>query len=449
MLVQQQCQQARMARDARFDGQFFVAVKTTRIFCRPVCPANLPKEENVEYFTFAQQAMQAGYRPCLRCRPDSAPKSCAWQGVDTTVERAVKLLRDNADMPVQDIAAKLGISDRYFRLLFQRTLGVSPKQYQLFEKLLFAKQLLHQSALSIDQVAQASGFASARRLQDNIKQLTGLSPKQIRRDKVTRNQIITVELAFRPPYDWPHIRDFLATRAISHMEQLTADSYARTFHIGRDKGWFCARFVPEKCYFSIQLELDNISHLKTTLQNIRRMLDLDADISVIQKQLISSGVRHSELRQGLRLPGIWDTFEAGCRAILGQQISVNAAIKLVTQLVSELGEREGDRYYFPQSEKVAASDLLFLKMPASRRNTLRNFAVFYTQAEDDKPDAWLTLKGIGPWTVAYAKMRGQSQPDIWLDSDLVIKKQLEKTPIDADIARPWRSYLTLQLWSMA
>jgi AraC family transcriptional regulator of adaptative response / DNA-3-methyladenine glycosylase II len=438
-----------MARDARFDGQFFVAVKTTRIFCRPICPANLPKEENVEYFTFAQQAMQAGYRPCMRCRPDSAPKSCAWEGVDTTVERAVKLLRDNPDMSVQHIAVKLGISDRYFRMLFQRTLGVSPKQYQLFEQLLFAKQLLHQSALSIEQVAQASGFASARRLQDNIKQVTGLSPRQIRRDKVISTQTITVELAFRTPYDWQHIRDFLAKRAISEMEQLAANSYARTFHIGQDKGWFCARFVPQKRHFAVQLELDNISHLKITLQNIRRILDLDADISVIQSQLISSGVSHSELREGLRLPGIWDTFEAGCRAILGQQISVNAAIKLVTQLVTELGERERDRVYFPSPEKVAASELLFLKMPASRRKTLRNLAAFYTLAENHNPDTWLTLKGIGPWTVAYAKMRGQSQPDIWLDSDLVIKKQLEKTPINADIAQPWRSYLTLQLWSMA
>jgi len=438
-----------MAIDARFDGQFFVAVKTTRIFCRPICPANLPKEENVEYYTFAQQAMQAGYRPCLRCRPDSAPKSWAWQGVDTTVERGLKLLRDNPDMAVRDITIKLGISDRYFRLLFQGALGVSPKQYQLFEQLLFAKQLLHQSALSIEQVAQASGFASARRLQDNIKQLTGLSPRQIRRDKVSSTQTITVQLAFRPPYNWQHIKGFFDMRAIPEMEQVTGDSYARTFHIGQDKGWFCARFVPQKQHFAVQLELDNICHLKVTLQNIRRILDLDADISVIQSRLVSSGISHSELRQGLRLPGIWDTFEAGCRAILGQQISVSAAIKLVTQVVNELGEREQDRIYFPCAEKVAASDLLFLKMPLSRRNTLRNFAAFYTLAENHHPDSWLTLKGIGPWTVAYAKMRGQSQPDIWLKSDLVIKKQLEKTPIDADIARPWRSYLSLQLWSMA
>ncbi|MFT5314032.1 MAG: AraC family transcriptional regulator of adaptative response / DNA-3-methyladenine glycosylase II, partial [Paraglaciecola sp.] len=409
-----------MTRDARFDGQFFVAVQTTRIFCRPICPARLPKEDNVEYFTFAQQAMHAGYRPCLRCRPDSAPKSCAWQGVNTTVERAVKLLRDNPDTPIQDIAIKLGISGRYFRLLFQDALGVSPKQYQLFEQLLFAKQLLHQSALSIEQVAQASGFASARRLQDNIKQHTGLSPRQIRKDRVSSSQTITVELGFRPPYDWQHIRDFLGMRAIPEMEQLTADSYARTFYIGQDKGWFCARFVPQKRHFAVQLELENIRHLKTILQNIRRIFDLDADITVIQDRLISSGVSHTALRRGLRLPGIWDTFEAGCRAILGQQISVSAAIKLVTQVVTELGEREGDRIYFPPPGKVAASDLLFLKMPASRRNTLRALAAFYPVAENHHPDTWLTIKGIGPWTVAYAKMRGQSQADIWLDSDLVI-----------------------------
>jgi AraC family transcriptional regulator of adaptative response / DNA-3-methyladenine glycosylase II len=449
VLARQQYQQARMARDARFDGQFFVAVKTTGIFCRPICPAKLPREENVEYFTFAQQAMQAGYRPCLRCRPDSAPKSCAWQGVDTTVERALSLLRDNPEMLVQDIALKLGISDRYFRLLFQAALGVSPKQYQLFEQLLFAKQLLHQSALSVEQVAQASGFSSARRLQDKIKQVTGLSPRQIRRDKLIKTQTIKLELAFRPPYNWQHISDFFALRAIPEMEYLTGDSYARTFHIGQEKGWFCARFVEDKRHFAVQLELENIRHLKGVVQNIRRILDVDADIPVIQSRLISSGISPKQLRQGLRLPGIWNTFEAGCRAILGQQISVSAAIKLVTQLVKALGERHQHGLYFPAPETVAASDLLFLKMPASRRNTLRSLAAFYTQAENHNPDTWLHLKGIGPWTVAYAKMRGQSQPDIWLDRDLVVKKQLQKMAIDAHIAQPWRSYLSLQLWSMA
>jgi AraC family transcriptional regulator of adaptative response / DNA-3-methyladenine glycosylase II len=448
-LALQQYQQARLARDARFDGQFFIAVKTTQIFCRPICPANSPKEENVEYFKIAQQAMSAGYRPCLRCRPDSAPKSFAWNGVNTTVERGQKLLSQHMDISVQHIAEKLGVTDRYFRQLFQRNLGLSPKQYQLFEQLLFAKQLLHQGSMSIDDVALASGFSSARRLQDNLKRVTGLTPKQMKSSNTINKQTIQVELAFRPPYNWQHMRDFLQLRAIPELEEISADSYARTFTLNGTKGWFCAKYIPAKQHFSVTVELDNVSMLKNVLQNIRRILDLDADIRIIQQQLETCGIDGEDLVVGLRIPGVWDVFEAGCRAILGQQISVKAAISLVTQLTQNLGQVSAKHHYFPTPESIADSDLSFLKIPQSRRTTLRTFSASYAQSKGQDPDSWLALKGIGPWTISYAKMRGLSIPDIWLGTDLIIKKQLEKHPINTDDARPWRSYLTLQLWSMA
>ena len=448
-LALQQYQQARLARDARFDGQFFIAVKTTHIFCRPICPANPPREENVEYFQMAQQAMRAGYRPCLRCRPDSAPKSYAWKGVDTTVERGQKLLSLHMDISVQHIADKLGVTDRYFRQLFQQNLGLSPKQYQLFEQLLFAKQLLYQGSMSIDDVALASGFASARRLQDNLKRVTGLTPKQMKSKAAINHKTIHVELAFRPPYNWQHMRNFLQLRAIPEIEHVGADSYARTFTIDGAKGWFCAKYVEAKQHFAVTLELDSVKMLKNVLQNIRRVLDLDADIRVIQKQLETCGIHKQELVQGLRIPGVWDPFEAGCRAILGQQISVKAAINLVTQLSQQLGEKIAQRQYFPSPAAIAENDLSFLKIPQSRRATLQTFSAYFAQSEAPDPDSCLALKGIGPWTVSYMKMRGLSVPDIWLGTDLVIKKQLEKHPVNADQARPWRSYLTLQLWSMA
>jgi AraC family transcriptional regulator of adaptative response / DNA-3-methyladenine glycosylase II len=447
-LALQQYQQARLSRDARFDGQFFIAVRTTRIFCRPICPANSPKEENVEYFPMAQQAMQAGYRPCLRCRPDSAPKSFAWKGVDTTVERGQKLLSQHMDITVQQVADKLGVTDRYFRQLFQRNLGLSPKQYQLFEQLLFAKQLLYRGSMSIDDVALACGFASTRRLQDNLKRVTGLTPKQMKSSNTVKRQTIQVELAFRPPYNWQHMRSFLQVRANPKVEQITAESYARTFTIEGANGWFCARYVAAKQHFSVTIELEAVSMLKNVLQNIRRILDLDADIRIIHQQLETCGIDREDLVEGLRIPGVWDVFEAGCRAILGQQISVTAAINLVAQITQQLGQNIAQRRYFPSPEAISNSDLSFLKIPQSRRTTLRTFGAFYAQPEAQDPENWLELKGIGPWTVSYAKMRGLSVPDIWLDTDLVIKKQLEKHQINADQARPWRSYLTLQLWSM-
>ncbi|MDF2179662.1 AlkA N-terminal domain-containing protein [Aliiglaciecola sp. CAU 1673] len=443
-------QQARLSRDRRFDGQFFIAVKTTGIFCRTICPATLPKEENVEYFPMAEQAMDAGYRPCLRCRPDSSPHSFAWKGVDTTVERALKLLREYPHLSLEQISEKLGVSDRYLRKLFNLHVGLAPKRYQLFQQLLFAKQLLHESRLNVEEVALAAGFQSARRLQDNFKQYLGLSPKQIRQVNSKHDAPLSLHLAYRPPYAWPELRQFLAARAIESMEWVTDNSYARTFRLASCEGYFIARHRPERHGFEVELELSDLSQLKAVIDEIRRVLDLDADSMLIGERLVASGVPEDKLVQGLRLPGVWHSFEAGCRAILGQQVSVTAAIKLVTQLVVALGETHSRGRLFPTPSAVAQSDLAFLKMPGSRREALQRFAAYWhAHGEPENLQDILALKGIGPWTLSYMQMRGQSHPDIWLDTDLVIKKQLNKYVVDASQIAPWRSYLTFQLWSMA
>jgi AraC family transcriptional regulator of adaptative response / DNA-3-methyladenine glycosylase II len=442
-------QQARLARDVRFDGQFFVAVKTTKIFCRPICPAKLPLEKNVEYFQLAQQAMYFGYRPCLRCRPDSAPHSYAWQGVNTTVERAMRLLRQFHQLSMEQISHKLGISPRYFRLLFQQHIGMSPKQYQLFDKVLLAKQLLHQSALPIEDIAQASGFASSRRLQYQFKKVIGLTPQQIRHKKLVKNKMLNIKTAVRAPYNWAVLRDFFAVRAISGIEKISENSYARTFHIDQQRGWFCATFVEQEQCFDLQIDLPKIEYLTPVVRNIERIFDTHTNSQTILQQLRKSGVPEDNLTSGLRLPGVWDLFEAGCRAILGQQISVKAAISLLTQLTNELGENVLGRHYFPSPEAIANSELSFLRIPNSRIKTLQAFATYILNNPQGDVQNWIDIKGIGPWTIAYSKLRGLSSPDIWLDSDLVIKKQLQNHSVDPDIARPWRSYLTLQLWNMA
>lgn len=445
----QRYQQARLARDRRFDGEFFVAVKTTGIFCRPICPANLPQEKNVEYYPLAQQAMEAGYRPCLRCRPDSAPQSWAWKGVDTTVERAVRLIKQSPQVQLSELVERLGISDRYLRDLFKQKLGIGPKKFQLYERLLFAKQLLHQSGLSVEQVAQASGFSSARRLQENMKASLGLTPARIRSQKREQNGVLQLQLAYRPPYNWAHVRDFLCVRAIAEIEKITETSYSRTFIIDGVTGWFRAEHNPRKCVFDVSLKLSDASQLKRVISEIRRVLDLDAEPVVINQSLMSAGLEQSSIVEGIRIPGVWSSFEAGCRAILGQQISVKAAINLLNTLAVELGEHSCFGFHFPLPEAIAESDLAFLGMPARRKDTLRNFAHACSSSCNEELDGWLDIKGVGPWTVAYAKMRGQSNPDIWLNSDLVIKKQIAQHELTADNAAPWRSYLTFQLWSMA
>ncbi|MBN7821515.1 DNA-3-methyladenine glycosylase 2 family protein [Bowmanella sp. Y57] len=444
-----QYQQARLSRDRRFDGRFFVAVKTTGIFCRPICPAVAPKEQNVEYYPLAEQAMQAGYRPCLRCRPDSSPQSWAWKGVDTSVERALRLLSEHPELSLGQIADKLGMTDRYLRKLFQERVGMAPKRYQLFKQLLQAKQLLHQTNLNVEQVALACGFQSARRLQDNFRQHLQLSPGEIRNHAVP-GQKMQVQLSFRPPYHWPMLRDFLALRAITDMEWVTDNSYARVFRHAGAKGYFCAEYQADKHCFNVSLELDDLSQFTGVIAHIRRVLDVDADSGLIGERLRQAGISAEQHVQGLRLPGVWSPFEAGCRAILGQQVSVKAAIGQVSLLVTQLGEQGEKGRYFPAPEVIAHADLSFLKMPASRRDTLRRFAEYWAAfGEPTEPDELLALKGIGPWTVNYMKLRGYSNPDVWLDTDLVIKKQLQQQPVDADCVAPWRSYLTFQLWSQA
>jgi len=450
-------QSARLSRDPRFDGLFFVAVKTTGIYCRPICPAVSPKEENVSYVNTAIEAANLGCRPCLRCRPDSAPGSNPWKGTNTTFERAIKLINNGEliDHSIDQLSDRLGISSRYLNTLFQAKLGISAKKYALYQQALFAKSLLQQSHLAINEVAFACGFSSVRRFNDYFAQNLKTTPSKIRKNKADKSQTIQLFLSYRPPYNWDHCRDFLQTRAIESMEWLTDHSYGRAFTWPSASGelctgWFDAHHQAEKNGFTVNILLSDSKQLLPVVNNIRRLLDLDANSQLIDQQLKAS-CKMDNLIPGLRLPGIWNLFEAGCRAILGQQISVVAALKLVHTLVHCYGSSFDNKTFFPTAEQVANSDLLLLKMPSSRRETLIRFARFMVEHQDaQQPDTWLQLKGIGPWTVNYAKMRGLSDSNIWLGSDLGIKKalavhQIEFQPSDSS---PWQSYLTLHIWNL-
>lgn len=449
-------QQARLSRDRRFDGRFFVAVKSTGIFCRNICPAKTPKEENVEYFDCAAQAVTNGYRPCLRCRPDSAPQSYAWLGAETTLIRAMRILKEFPEQSLQEISNRLGVSDRYLRKLFQERLGLSPKQYQISEQLMFAKKLLHESQLPVEQIAASVGFGSARRLQDNLKQTMQLTPSQIRSSNQEATSHIRIYLSVTPPYNWQQVRDFWRLRAAKRVEQVTDNSYARNFLWEGVKGCFIATYQENAHRFEVQIALDNVARLRSVVANIRRILDVDTDIQTVEARLLDTHLPESALISGVRLPGVFTLFEAATRAVLGQQVSVKAAINHVNQLVDSLGVdfinplgvHDLDKQ-FPEPHLVAKSDLAFFRMPGARKQALVNLAKFVTENPESPPDEWLPLKGIGPWTINYAKMRGLSDPDIWLGTDLVIKKQIEKFDLATEKATPWRSYLTFQLWTHA
>ncbi|MBL4827447.1 MAG: DNA-3-methyladenine glycosylase 2 family protein [Spongiibacteraceae bacterium] len=456
------CRKARLARDARFDGRFFIAVKTTGIFCRPVCPALAPKEENVEYFSHALEAAQAGYRPCLRCRPDSAPNSCAWMGADTTVNRALRLIDEGALSVggLELLAQRLGISSRYLRKIFSERLGVSPKAYALFKQLMFAKQLLHDTGLSVSHVADAAGFNSVRRFNDAFRQQLKLKPSDIRRQSRQIDTALQLTLAYRPPFDWQAMLDFWRLRAVDQLEWLEGDCYGRSYRlpvfspeVEPVEGWFEVSPNRNKHALTLKMSISQPAYLRTVVLHIRRILDLDTDIETIEKHLRKEKVLKPLIVSGIRIPGIWHPFEAGVRAILGQQVSVAAACTHVQRLVAKLGNTLEDRpslLLFPTPLAVFQDSLEVLKIPTRRRETVRAFAAWFIENENTASeiiDDCLSIKGIGPWTVQYIKMRALADPDIWLASDLGVKKALASQGcFDSDKLKPWRSYATFQLW---
>ncbi|MFS1441919.1 MULTISPECIES: AlkA N-terminal domain-containing protein [unclassified Vibrio] len=448
-LTNEQCHLARYARDARFDGMFFTAVKTTGIFCRPICPATPPKEENVEYFSHQAQALKAGYRPCLRCRPDSAPFSPAWKGVETTFLRAMQLIDNGAlnSGSIVDLATRLGISDRYLRTLFDNYIGVSPKQYSLYSQLMFAKQLLHTSSMSITDVGFASGFNSTRRFNDAFQKELQLSPSQIRRAKLSDSVSNHIQLGFHGPLDWKHLLAFYRRRMIEGLEEVGEDYYQRTVNVNGSKGWFQATLAKDN-RLDIEFELDDISHLRSLIANIRRMFDLDVDIAKVEA-FFETIDPNLVAKSGIRIPGVWNPWEAGVRAILGQQVSVTAAIGQLNLLVKELSDAS-EKAYFPTPKQIAEADVSFLRMPGSRKETLKRFAEYMVDNETEHPSKWIELKGIGPWTIQYALLRGLSEPNHLLVGDLVVKKFIEHRPaINTESVSPWGSYATFHCWNQS
>jgi AraC family transcriptional regulator of adaptative response / DNA-3-methyladenine glycosylase II len=514
MLTPRICEQARLARDPRFDGVFFVLVKTTKIFCRNICKVRMPLEKNVEYSASAQQALRQGYRPCLRCRPDSAPNSYAWQGVNTTVNRAVKLLTQRMDKDIESLADSLGITTRYLNKLFQEHLQISPKRYRIYQQVLMAKQLLQQTSLGVEKVAESVGFASARQLQQHVKTYLRLTPSQLRKkvevdlpasgaNKSMRapqlSANVSILLAYRPPYNWPQVRDFFSKRQIIGNELVHENGLNKILSIESEEGFdqvdnLHSHFqqsknvavkvkishAPLQSGFYLSFNAAHSRHTLTIISIVRRMLDLDASPQLIEQALKNAGLPENKLVTGLRIPGVASEFEAACRAILGQQISVAAAVSKVNQLHAHFAQHnniENLEVGFPSPYDLANSDLLFLKMPAARRQTLIMLAKFYLQKrarvliEDDAitstvlshlpigpvfkaAAALIDIKGIGPWTVNYVALRALGESDIYLDTDLVIKQQMAKYEqcghrINSELAAPWRSYLTLNLWSLA
>lgn len=322
------CSRARLARDARFDGKFFIGVRTTKIYCRPVCRSRTSKEGNVLYFPSAAAAAEAGYRPCLRCRPESSPGAFAWAGTQNTVARALRLIGESGleDGGVEALAERLGIGSRHLRRLFLRHVGATPSAVAQTRRLHFAKRLIDETRLSMTEVAIASGFGCVRRFNDCIRKVYQRTPSQIRklaaRNAPQREGQYLFHLHFRPPYNWPRMLEFLAARATPGVEAVDAGRYRRSIFLDGKCGYFEVSFDDPNSALTAQIEFRDPRALFPIVERIGAMFDVNADWAVIAKTLLADPLMTARAvaDEGMRVPGCWDGFELATRAILGQQV---------------------------------------------------------------------------------------------------------------------------------
>src|SRR4051812_45213351 len=466
LLDREFCRRARIARDPRFDGCFFIAVRTTKIYCRPICPAPSPKEENIEYYPSAAAAAEAGYRPCLRCRPECSPGTPAWYGTSSTVSRALRLIVESGleNRGVEDLAERLGVGSRHLRRLFIRHLGAPPVAVAHTRRLHFAKKLIDETTLSMTSIALASGFGCVRRFNAAIRKTYNRTPTHIRR--LTQRRAVQPEnqylfnLRFRPPYHWDTMLAFLAARATPGVESVEAGSYRRTISLNGCHGNFEASLAEANDELSVRVQIADANLLYPIVERIRSIFDLNADWATIAAGLKTDPVLSSRIRRspGLRIPGCWDGFELTVRAILGQQITVKGATTLAGRMAKSFGQPvslgENLSHLFPTPKALADAKLTSIGLTEKRAATIRALAravcdgqISFDRIVDTATflDQLRAIPGIGPWTVQYVAMRALGEPDAFPTGDIGLmhalgvktSRELEKR---AEAWRPWRSY---------
>ncbi|MEO5989707.1 MAG: Ada metal-binding domain-containing protein [Candidatus Eisenbacteria bacterium] len=466
------CYRAWVTRDRRFDGRFFMGVTTTGIYCRPGCPARLPARRNVRFYPSAAAAETEGFRPCRRCRPETAPGSAAALGTHATVGRALRLIEEGAleQGSVERLAARLGVTDRWLRELFAQQLGASPLEVAQTRRAHLARRLLDETALPLSQVALASGFAGERQLRRALQRTFHRNASELRGNAATpEGAALTLWLPAREPFDAAPILQFLGSRAIPGIEEVVNDVYRRTIVL---EGTPCVLAIAPDATRGVRLSLTPpiARSLPRVAAKVARLFDLDADVGAIRKHLSGDPVLARMLKAGpVRVPGAWDPFELAVRAMLGQQVSVAAARTLAARLVQATGvalDRPSGSltHCFPTAEAIAVTPLSFHAMPRARARALQGLARAVADGVLDlsmlrdlqHAVAELTaLPGIGDWTAQYVAMRALSEPDAFPASDLGVRKALAQagrmpTPNEtlrrAESWRPWRSYAVFTLW---
>jgi AraC family transcriptional regulator, regulatory protein of adaptative response / DNA-3-methyladenine glycosylase II len=481
---QEICYRALQSRDARFDGLLFVGVTSTGIYCRPVCPARTAKPANCRFFASAAAAQQAGFRPCLRCRPETAPDLASWRGTSNTVSRALALIADGAldgdHASVESLAARLGLGERHLRRLFLQHLGASPITVAQTRRVLFAKQLIHETRMPMTEIALAAGFGSVRRFNEIFRDLFHRPPGELRRKtseiRAVAEAAATLRLRYRPPYDWDSMLSHLRTRAIPGVEVVENQKYLRTVELDGFPGSVEVAHLPRQQSLAVTIRFPNVRSFPAIVARVRRLFDLGADIETIDAHLSTDPLlaplvaRHP----GLRAPGGWDGFELAVRAILGQQISVAAARRLAGQLVLLHGKpvpaddntHSGLTHVFPTAERIASVESLGLGMPAARQSSLKALAqavvadpnLFRPLGTIEEAIARLrSIPGVGEWTAQYIALRAIREMDAFPATDIGLLRGAATMdgarPTSAVLLRraeswrPWRAYAAQHLWA--
>jgi AraC family transcriptional regulator of adaptative response / DNA-3-methyladenine glycosylase II len=462
------CYQAVLTRDRRFDGVFFVAVASTGIYCRTVCTARTPRHENCTFHRSAAAAERAGYRPCLRCRPELAPGSAQIDAVSRLAGAAALRIEDGAlvDGGVDRLAGDLGVSGRHLRRVIEREFGVTPVELAQTSRLLMAKRLLTDTDLPVTEIAFASGFSSLRRFNALFRERYRLNPTGLRKTRAASPEqpALVCELAYLPPYDWASLLGFLRPRVCTGIDAVEGDRYLRTVAVGEHRGWLAVEPAPGKHALRVAVSPSLAPALRPVLAAVRRVFDLAARPDVIAQHLgpLAAG------RPGLRVPGAFDGFEMTVRAILGQQISVAAATTLAARYHRAFGEpiqtpHAGLTHLSATPERVAAAEpaeLIALGILSARANSIITLAGevasgrLSLRAGGDAPqvmEQMQALPGIGEWTANYVAMRALGWPDAFPHTDLWICKALcDRNPKrileTAEKWRPWRAYAAMHLW---
>ncbi len=470
-----QCYQAVLTRDPRFDGRFFVAVKTTRIYCRPICRVKTPMRKNCRFFSHAAAAEVAGFRPCKRCRPELAPGNSPMD-ISSQLARATAFHINQdflAEHSLSDLAGKLHITDRQMRRAFHDEFGVSPVEFLQTQRLLLAKQLLTDSRMTVTSVAMASGFRSLRRFNTALKERYRMSPTELRKKQAEHApesfSDFSFRLSYRPPFDWSRLIGFLAQRTIPGVEIVQDGAYFRTVEIERQGKRFAGTIEVRNdadCHtLSVRLSDALLPVCAIILERVKRLFDLHADPLAIDKVLGPLAAK----RPGLRLPGSFDSFEMALRAILGQQVSVAGARTLAGRIAHRFGvllrtTNSALTHLFPTPQRIArvkVSEIAKLGIIGKRAETIIALARAMANGQlllepgrriDETLVQLRKIPGVGEWTAQYLAMRALSWPDAFPHTDLGIRKALGETKparilAKAEQWRPWRAYAVLHLWA--